>query len=222
MIRVAALVAAVLCAGAAVYVSGALAAGPPEGPVQQHAPADTADISELVERVDVPAQVEPVADAGELLVAAEPFVPVRLEVPAAGVRAPVDPLGLDPEGALEVPEDGSRAGWWSGGMLAGDPGPAVVAGHVDFRGGQAGIFHALELLGPGDRARVISDDGRYLDYEITEVETVAKEAFPTASVYAPTGGAELRLITCGGPFNPLSRAYRDNVIAYAVLVAPST
>jgi hypothetical protein len=52
------------------------------------------------------------------------------------------------------------------------------------------------------------------------VETFSKSEFPTAEVYAPTAGPELRLITCGGPFNPLRRSYRDNVIATAVLAAP--
>jgi hypothetical protein len=52
-------------------------------------------------------------------------------------------------------------------------------------------------------------------------ETVAKREFPTESVYGPTAGAQLRLVTCGGPFNPVRGAHRDNVVVYAELVDPT-
>jgi hypothetical protein len=38
-------------------------------------------------------------------------------------------------------------------------------------------------------------------------------------VYGPTNEPELRLITCGGAFDPATGHYRDNVIAFATLVA---
>lgn len=237
MTRLLALVAAVVCGGAALHLSGATAAGEPErtveiGTATDDATGESAGFADILGRVDMPAVVVPAGDGagtavdgegrpGDLLVADAPFVPVGLQVGAAGVRAPVDPMGLEPNGELEVPEGGSRTGWWRGGPRAGEAGPTVLVGHVDFRGGQAGVFHALELLETGDRARVTSGDGRYVEYEITRVETFAKGEFPTEEVYGPTPGAELRLITCGGPFNPLRRSYRDNVIAYASLVPPS-
>ena len=44
----------------------------------------------------------------------------------------------------------------------------------------------------------------------------AKTAFPTGLVYAPTPGAELRLVTCGGAFDHTARSYLDNVIVAAL------
>ena len=43
-----------------------------------------------------------------------------------------------------------------------------------------------------------------------------KNAFPTASVYGPSPGPELRLITCSGDFDRRSRHYLDNVVVTAV------
>jgi hypothetical protein len=38
-------------------------------------------------------------------------------------------------------------------------------------------------------------------------------------VYGNTDHAALRLITCGGTFDPSARSYEDNVVAYASLVS---
>ena len=48
------------------------------------------------------------------------------------------------------------------------------------------------------------------------MEQHRKDAFPTEAVYGPTTETALRLITCGGPFEPaLGDHYRDNVIVFA-------
>jgi LPXTG-site transpeptidase (sortase) family protein len=236
LVRLLALLAAGLCVGGALHVTGAVAltgaarasaAAGPSGHGSTGSPGDAGAALDIASRVRrTPAEIETapldphMAEApGEgALVAAEPFVPVRLEVPSAGVQAPIDPLDLDEAGELEVPEQGARAGWWAGGSWAGAVGPTVVVGHVNSHGGQAGVFHALTLVEPGDRARLLSKQGRYLEYEVVAVETVAKRDFPTDDVYGATRGAELRLVTCGGPFNILRGAHRDNVIVYAELV----
>jgi hypothetical protein len=53
---------------------------------------------------------------------------------------------------------------------------------------------------------------------VTAVRTFPKSRFPTAAVYGPTPDAELRLVTCGGTFDPATGHYLSNVIAFAVLV----
>ena len=45
--------------------------------------------------------------------------PLRIEIPAIGVDAPLIRLGLDAHGALEVPKRFDVAGWWTGGPRAG-------------------------------------------------------------------------------------------------------
>ncbi|GAA4578166.1 hypothetical protein GCM10023176_53540 [Micromonospora coerulea] len=45
--------------------------------------------------------------------------------------------------------------------------------------------------------------------------------FPTARVYGPTPGPELRLVTCGGEFDRRRGHYRDNVVVFAVAESPA-
>ena len=47
------------------------------------------------------------------------------------------------------------------------------------------------------------------------VEQHRKAAFPTGAVYGPTSQTALRLITCGGPFDPVTHHYVDNYVVVA-------
>jgi sortase (surface protein transpeptidase) len=142
---------------------------------------------------------------------------VRVLIPAIGVDSSLAPLGVDGAGALVPPTDFAQAGWFPAGTVPGDVGPAVIAGHVDSSTGPA-VFYRLEDLAAGDGVQVSRSDGRMVDFRVTRVAEYPKDDFPTAEVYGPTTGAELRLITCGGSFDTSRRSYRDNVVVYATAV----
>ncbi|RKS71310.1 LPXTG-site transpeptidase (sortase) family protein [Motilibacter peucedani] len=142
-------------------------------------------------------------------------VPVRLEVPAIRVSAPLDTLRLGADGELEKPPHWDRPGWYSGGAVPGEPGPAVIAGHVDSPTGPA-VFWRLRELARGDRITVRLSDGTAARFDVTRVEQAAKDAFPSAEVYGPTPDRELRLITCAGVYDKGAGGYRDNRIVFAV------
>ncbi|WP_346619774.1 DUF4397 domain-containing protein [Blastococcus montanus] len=142
-------------------------------------------------------------------------VPVRVRVPAAGIDAAVTGAGLDAAGALVPPADPALAGWFTAGPRPGAAGPAVLTGHVDWAG-RPGALAGLADAVPGDEVLVDRADGSVARFRVTGVAQHRKAAFPGTAVYAPTPGAELRLITCGGPFD--RGDYRDNVVVSARLV----
>ncbi|SDW44659.1 Sortase family protein [Amycolatopsis xylanica] len=155
-----------------------------------------------------PATVEPVPPRGDVR-------PVGLSIPAIGVEeSQLVPLGLDQAGQLTPPSDFRRVGWYTGSPVPGDPGPAVLAGHVDSRSGPA-VFFRLRDLKPGDQVTVRRSDGRSATFRVDTVQRYPKDAFPTAAVYGPAPGSALRLITCGGGFDAAKRSYRDNIVVYA-------
>ena len=140
--------------------------------------------------------------------------PVEVRIPAVDVRSGLVELGVDGSGALVPPGDFAVAGWFSGGPVPGEVGPAVIAGHVDSRSGPA-VFFRLEELTVGDTVQVARSDGTDVGFRVTRVARYPKDDFATAEVYGPTPHAELRLITCGGSFDPGRRSYRDNIVVYA-------
>jgi hypothetical protein len=146
-------------------------------------------------------------------------LPVSVRIPSIGAKSTLLPLGLNPDGSVQVPPVSTplQAGWYDGGAAPGEPGPAVLLGHVD-GDRQAGIFFRLHELTPGARVTVTRADGTVVTFAVTKVTEVAKNTFPTDAVYGPTKDPELRLVTCGGGFDSATHSYLDNVIVFAALV----
>ena len=140
--------------------------------------------------------------------------PTRVRIAEIGVDSPLESLVVDQAGALQAPANFNEAGWFSQGTQPGDAGPAVIAGHVDSKAGPA-VFFRLRDLKVGDQAQV-QRAGNWLTFTVTATDKYPKTAFPTERVYGPTPDPELRLITCGGTFDPKKNSYRDNIVVYLV------
>jgi sortase (surface protein transpeptidase) len=145
--------------------------------------------------------------------------PVSVSIPAIKVDTTLQALDLSSTGALNPPTNLTQAGWYTGSSVPGQPGPSVIAGHVDSYKGPA-VFFDLRYLAPGDAITVKLSDGTSVVFMVTDVDQYPKDDFPTASVYGPRPDPELRLITCGGSFT--AGHYLDNVVVYATLAATST
>jgi hypothetical protein len=144
--------------------------------------------------------------------------PVSLTIPAIGVQGNIIHLGLTASGALQVPSSTAVAGWYTGSPRPGAVGSAVIAGHIDSKTGP-GIFFRLSALRPGDRVYVRRADGTLADFKVTVVRQFPKDTFPTAAVYGAVPDSELRLVTCGGTFDPQLGSYLSNTVVYAVATA---
>jgi hypothetical protein len=140
--------------------------------------------------------------------------PTRVVVPAIGVDEPLEGLGLQPDGAMEMPAFGD-AGWYDEGPRPGAPGGAVVVAHVR---GPAGpdVFAGLATLRPGDRATVHGTEGR-ATFVVRGKQTVAKERLPHDRIWPETDAPLLRLITCGGTPGP--DGFPANTVVYLSKVA---
>lgn len=156
----------------------------------------------------------PRAAASASLAAPDPVpAPEAVIVPAIDVHAPLVPLGLEPDGAMELP-DADIAGWYRLGPAPGEPGPAVIAGHVDSFEGPAVFFRLRELVA-GDEIQVLAPDDSQTTFIVRSVESTPKDALPNDRIWAPSATPTLRLITCGGAFDHATRTYAENVIVYA-------
>jgi hypothetical protein len=142
--------------------------------------------------------------------------PVLLVIPAIGVSTRLDRLGLTSAGDVEAPTSPEVAGWFTGSPRPGGVGSSIIDGHLDSRVG-AGVFARLGRMHPGQRIYVIRGDHTVAVFKVTAVRTYSRAAFPSARVYGPAPNAELRLITCAGPFDTVTRAYLDSVVVYAAL-----
>jgi sortase (surface protein transpeptidase) len=161
-----------------------------------------------------PAAADLPADRTAVALPLEPSATTNVRVPSIGVDTrQLKELGQTEDRRLEVPKDATTVGHYAGGAAPGERGPAIYASHVNYRGVDGG-FARLADVEAGDQVLIDRADGVTVVYSVDRVDEVGKNAFPTAQVYGPTSGAELRLITCGGEFDPSVRSYEDNIIVF--------
>ena len=174
----------------------------------------TQDRSGLAGPVASAAETSPVTSFRSVRSYAQVADPVRVRIPTIGVSSSLVRLGRAPDQTIEVPSDYQTAGWFVEGPRPGEPGPAVILGHVDSKAG-SGVFFELRRLIPGAEVLVDRVDGSTVGFRVRSTLRVPKTAFPTDLVYAPTLEPALRLVTCGGGFDREKGSYLDNVIVDA-------
>jgi hypothetical protein len=169
------------------------------------------------------ARADAAADSGRGPVIAVPAVasrvapPVTLGIPRLHLTNRLIGLRKNRDGTLQVPADPARDGWYSEGPAPGDAGPAVIVGHVDDYHGPA-VFARIRSLRKNDVIRIRRADGTLVSFRVQLVRTYSKRSFPTKLVYAGDPRPSLRLITCGGAFDPVTKHYLSNTVVFASLV----
>jgi sortase (surface protein transpeptidase) len=156
--------------------------------------------------------------------------PTHISIPSLGLDAAILPVGTDRYGAMEAPGAGHPASdpiwsstfWWKLGAKPGQPGNAVLAGHVDRIDGGYGPFWNLGLIQPGDQITITEQDGQVYTFQVTQAS-----AFPVADggpndpliqrVFGPATTANLNLITCYGDW--IGTEFNKRLVVFSTLVS---
>ncbi|HEV1997811.1 MAG TPA: class F sortase, partial [Candidatus Dormibacteraeota bacterium] len=83
-----------------------------------------------------------------------PPPPGRLIVPRIGVNAQVLGVGVARDGSMAVTRQSYTVGWYALGPAPGDPGDAVMTGHLDWYDTSRAVFFNLKDLRAGDAIEV--------------------------------------------------------------------
>ena len=143
--------------------------------------------------------------------------PTKVRIPSLDVSSKVTDLGLQSNKRMEVPDNGTDTGWYTGSPTPGELGPAVLAAHVTWEKKPA-VYFDLSSMKTGQKIEVDRKDGSTATFEVTSVGQYPKADFPTDKVYGEVDHAAVRLITCGGRFDGETGHHVDNVVVYAKLV----
>lgn len=147
--------------------------------------------------------------------AADPF-PVRLVISKIGVDAKIEARGLDAHRTMLTPKDYHDVAWYNLGPAPGQPGNALLNGHVDWWTGSA-VFTRLSELRPGDKVTIFRGDGTRMTFKVTGRRIVTAGA-RVASLFAPSKVASLTLITCTGAWDTSILSDTHRLLVSAVLV----
>lgn len=141
--------------------------------------------------------------------------PARLVIASINVNATVEARGLDSNRNMETPTDFREVAWYKLGPVPGQPGNALINGHVNWWTGDA-VFTRLGRIRVGDDITVVRADGVAVHFKVTGSHVVAANA-RIASLFAPSSAATLTLITCTGVWNPLTQSDTQRLLVSAVL-----
>ena len=170
-------------------------------------------------------------------------VPFASESHPDGVRMTVIPHGPTAGGEMWIPgpEEGidqwaNAVSWLNSPGFAGPystHGAVIIAGHINWKG-TAGALSDLAEYGEDDVGKTLAvtmTDGRVRIYRITRGLSIDKAALSAESNQGPLHTAmfgqlgsygtasqpteELRLISCGGEYDPAARSYESNILVIA-------
>ncbi|AOM84092.1 class F sortase [Salisediminibacterium beveridgei] len=144
------------------------------------------------------------------------IVPHRIEIPAIGVDAIIEEVGLLPGGQMDEPTEMDEVAWYEGGYMPGEQGSAVLAGHVDSRTGPA-IFIDLEKLEAGDEIIVTDEEGTEKVFVVQNSESYDRNDAPLQTIFGYSYRSQLNLITCTGEFNTEAGTHDERLVVYSVL-----
>lgn len=180
--------------------------------------------------LDVPSQTEITAPIVLATPAPEPSAarapilglkrspPKKILIRSVWIKGDIDQVGLARDGTIDTPsyERAGNAAWYKHSPTPGEAGASVILGHVDSKKDRA-VFFELRRVKRGDRIEITRADGSKPVFTVDSIEQFAKNDFPTERVYANTADPTLRLVTCGGRFDPAIKDYLDNIIVFATL-----
>jgi LPXTG-site transpeptidase (sortase) family protein len=152
-----------------------------------------------------------VAVSSKALIPTSP--PAQLLIPSLNVHRPVEAVGANRYGVMNLPVNGWNAGWYKGSPVPGAPGDAVIEGHAGYPD-QPMIFGKLAKLRSGDQIVVVLSDGSKRLFVVVSTAVVPVGTAPPG-LAEPYGPARLTLVTCTGSFDEKSFSYSKRMLVEA-------
>lgn len=152
---------------------------------------------------------------------AQPAEPARLIIPAIGVDAHIQSVGLSwrGDGTMGIPTNFTDVAWYNQGPKPGMPGIAVISGHVDGKDVQKAVFYNLGKLKTGESISVIDKKGATMQFRVVESKTYDYDS-PTADIFiGDSTKTLLNLITCSGDWDREKKLYSQRIVVTAELAA---
>ncbi len=145
-------------------------------------------------------------------------VPVSISIGNIGLEdAPIEAVGMI-NGSMGTALFPDYVGWYSLGVVPGEIGSAVLAGHVNALGGQDAVFSRLKLVEEGDVIAIKNSYNETFLFMVRDIKKYPVDADTTEVFSSNDGGAHLNLITCAGLWNPLRKTHETRLVVFADLI----
>lgn len=146
------------------------------------------------------------------------LAPVHIYFPDRELDMEVLPVEKDEEGRMDTVDSHLQAAWYSPGPAPGDPGNALINGHVRFKK-KKGIFSILSELEINERVITEHEDGSTREFKVISVEVYPLDAVPDEVMDTERPGCMLTLITCHGDFDTSIGTSKERCVVTCVPVS---
>jgi sortase A len=145
----------------------------------------------------------------------KPGLPKQLIISSININAPIDYVGLTPDGAMGIKANPEIVGWYMLGPRPGDKGNAVIAGHFGWQeNGKSAIFNDIQKLNKGDELSVVDQEGQSVTFVVREIRKYNPDADATVVFQSSDDGSHLNLITCNGVWVKDKQSYSDRLVVF--------
>ncbi|GAC1376702.1 MAG: hypothetical protein NVSMB44_45600 [Ktedonobacteraceae bacterium] len=150
------------------------------------------------------------------VIAARGVAAAHLVIPAIGVDAPIETVGLDPMGRMGVPtrNQWNGVGWYQNGTSPGAPGSSVIDGHLDTTTGAPAVFWRLNALHIGDLVTVQDSSGRKAQFRVFKTQSYSADSAPLDQIFSRNDGTYLNLITCAGSWDYSHNQFQQRLVVF--------
>jgi sortase (surface protein transpeptidase) len=141
----------------------------------------------------------------------------RLSIRAIGVDAVARPVGMLPSGVMDVTPNIWEVGVFNQAVAPGQPGSAVLEGHLDWTTGPA-VFWNLHKLGNGDEIDYTDIKGHTFRFAVSNARNVPYNAGIPGDLYTRSGPPTITLITCSGTWLSSAHSYSTRLLLTATAI----
>jgi len=145
-----------------------------------------------------------------------PDMPRYLTIPKLSVKARVQAVGLTKDGQIGSPANVYDTAWYNGSSKPGQPGVALIDGHVS-SWTTKGVFYGIGTLTPGDSIQIERGDGTVFNYSVVKTQTYDASNVDMTALLNPIDPSKsgLNLITCAGDVIKGTNDFDKRVVVFA-------
>jgi sortase (surface protein transpeptidase) len=141
-----------------------------------------------------------------------PAMPTRVSISSINLDYPIQNMGLDKLGRMDVPSGKTKnIGWYKAGTMPGEKGSAVLAAHV------YAAFKRLSEVKIGDEVLITDTNGKQLKFIVKEKSLFELSGMSADDLFNDSRGRLLKLITCAGKKTRDERGYDQRLVLTAEL-----
>lgn len=141
--------------------------------------------------------------------------PIRLTIPKIKVNAAIKYVGITANGEMGVPKGPSDVAWFEPGIIPGENGSAVIAGHYGhWKNGQGSVFDNLKKLKAGDKLYIKDAAGDTITFVMRESKIYNSNDEASDIFFSDDDASHLNLITCEGTWNKFSKSYSKRLVVF--------